>query len=73
MSSMEDNIKDGSNTKENNVTDIENVLHQIAIGLHGAAKGYMSLASHIKKLDTYELPQLIAQMPPPPIDVPITI
>ena len=33
----------------------------------------MSLASHIKKLDTYELPQIIAQIPPPPIDVPITI
>ena len=73
MSSMEDNIKDSSKIKENNATEIENALHQIAIGLRSAAKGYMSLASHIKKLDTYELPQVIAQIPPPPINVPITI
>ena len=25
------------------------------------------------ELDTYELPQVIAQIPPPPIDIPITI
>ena len=25
----------------------------------------MSLASHIKKLNTYELPQVIVQIPPP--------
>ena len=73
ISSMEDNIEEGSNIKENNATDIENALHQIAINLCGAAEGYMSLASHIKKLDTYELPQVIAQIPPPPIDIPITI
>ena len=71
MSSMEDNIEDNSKIKENNVTEIDNVLHQIAISLRSVAKGYMSLASHIKKLDTYELPQVIAQIPPPPIDVPI--
>ena len=73
MSSMEDNIEDSSNIKENNATEIENALHQIAASLHGAAKGYMSLASHIKKLNTYELPQVIVQIPPPPIDIPITI
>ena len=73
MSSMEDNIEDSSNIKENNATEIENVLHQIAISLCSAAEGYMSLASHIKKLDTYELPQVIVQIPPPPIDIPITI
>ena len=33
----------------------------------------MSLASHISKLNPYELPQIIAQMPPPPIDVPMSI
>ena len=65
MSSMEDNIEDSSIIKENNATEIENVLHQIAISLCSAAEGYMSLASHIKKLDTYELPQVIAQIPPP--------
>ena len=73
MSSMEDNIEDGSNIKENNATEIEKALHQIAISLCGAAEGYMSLTSHIKKLDTYELPQVIVQIPLPPIDIPITI
>ena len=73
MSSMEDNIEDSSKIKENNATEIENVLYQIAISLCSAAEGYMSLASHIKKLDTYELPQVIAQILPPPIDVPIAI
>ena len=33
----------------------------------------MSLASHISKLSPYELPQVIAQIPPPPIDVPMPI
>ena len=66
MSSMEDNIEDSSIIKENNATEIENALHQIAIGLCSVAEGYMSLASHIKKLDTYELQQVIAQIPPTP-------
>ena len=65
MSSVEDNIEHSSNIKENNATEIENALHQIAASLHGSAEGYMSLASHIKKLKTYELPQVIAQIPPP--------
>ena len=33
----------------------------------------MSLASHITKLNPYELPQVIAQIHPPPIDVPMPI
>ena len=33
----------------------------------------MSLASHINKLNPYELLQVIAQIPPPPIDVPMPI
>ena len=33
----------------------------------------MSLASHIHKLEPYELPQVIAQIPAPPIDVPMPI
>ena len=36
-------------------------------------KGYLTLASHISKLTPYELPQVIAQIPPPPIDVPMPI
>ena len=54
-------------------TEIEASLHQIAFGLQNAAEGYLTLASHITKLVPYELPQVIAQIPPPPIDVPMPI
>ena len=73
MSSTEGNIEDKTNIKESNATEIETTLHQIATSLQSAAEGYMSLASHVKKLDPYELLQVIAQIPPPPIDVPMTI
>ena len=73
ISSMEDNIEDSSCIKETNATEIEASLHRIATGLQSAAEGYMSLASHINKLNPYELPQVIAQIPPPPIDVPMPI
>ena len=33
----------------------------------------MTLASHISKLNPYELPQVIAQIPPPPNDVAMPI
>ena len=33
----------------------------------------MSLASHINKLNPYELPQVVAQISPPPINVPMPI
>ena len=72
-SSMEDDIEDNSCIKETNAMDIETSLHQIASGLQNAAEGYMSLASHITKLNPYELPQVIAQIPQPPIDVPMPI
>ena len=72
-SSMEDHIEDSSCIKENNVTEIETSLHQIATSLQSAAKGYMSLASCIHKLEPYKIPQVIAQIPPPPIDVPMPI
>ena len=52
---------------------IEAILHQIASGLQSAAEGYLTLASHISKVAPYELPQVIAQIPPPPMDVPIPI
>ena len=73
MSSMEDHIEDSSCIKENNAAEIETSLHQIATSLQSAAEGYMSLASHINKLKPYELLQVIAQIPPPPIDVPMPI
>ena len=73
MSSMEDHIEDSTCIKENNAAEIETSLHQIATSLQSAAEGYMSLASHINKLNPYELLQVIAQIPPPPIDVPMPI
>ena len=50
---------------------IEATLHQIATGLKNAADGYLALASHITYVAPYELPQVVAQIPPPPMDVPI--
>ena len=52
---------------------IETTLHQIASGLQSATEGYLALASHISGIAPYELPQVIAQIPPPPMDVPIPV
>ena len=41
--------------------------------MQSAAEGYLILASHLPKLTPYELPQMIAQIPPPPINVPMPI
>ena len=60
-------------TKDDNVSQIGSALHQIATSLQHAAKGYLSLAASIPKVEPYELPQIIAQIPPPPIDVPLFI
>ena len=37
------------------------------------AEGYLTLASHISGIAPYELPQVIAQIPPPPMDVPMPV
>ena len=58
---------------EANSKGIEATLHQIAAGLQSAAEGYLALASHISKVAPYELPQIVAQIPPPPIDVPMPL
>ena len=54
-------------------TDIEATSKQIASGLQSAANGYLALASHVPHLSPYELPQTIAQIPPPPINIPMPI
>ena len=85
-SSMEDHIEDRSCIKENdmvanekictkgdNITKIEVALQQIATSLQHATEGYLSLAASIPKLEPYELPQAIAQIPPPPLNVPLFI
>ena len=52
---------------------IEATLHQIALGLQNAAEGYLTLASHISKIAPYKPPQVIALVPPPPMDVPMPV
>ena len=52
---------------------IEATLHQIALGLQHAAEGYLTLASQNSKVAPYDLPQVIVQIPPPPMDVPMPI
>ena len=59
--------------EEADPTGIEATLHQIATGLRNAAEGYLTLASHMSQVVPYELPQVIAQIPPPPMDVPLPI
>ena len=56
-----------------NPNGIEATLHQKAAGLQSVAEGYLTLASHMSKLVPYELPQVIAQIPPPPMDAPMPI
>ena len=43
---------------------IEAILHPMATRLQSTAEGYLDLASHISKVVAYELPQVIAQIPP---------
>ena len=58
---------------ETSATEIEATLNQIAMGLLSAANGYLALASHLPNLSPYELPQIIAQIPPTPMNVPMPI
>ena len=41
--------------------------------MQSAANGYLALASHLPNLSPYELPQIIVQIPPPPMNVPMPI
>ena len=66
-------MEDKSCIWETDSTSIEATLHQIASGLRNAAEDYLILASHVSKLTPYELPQVIAQIAPPPVDVPLPI
>ena len=52
---------------------IEATLYQITLGLQSAAEEYLTLASCISKVASYELPQVIAQTSPPPMHVPMPI
>ena len=52
---------------------IEATLYQIAAGLQSAGEGYLALASCMSEVAPYELPQVVAQIPPHPMDVPMPI
>ena len=41
--------------------------------MQSAAEGYLAMASHISGIAPYELPHIIAQIPPPPMDVPMPV
>ena len=58
---------------EANPKGIEATLHQIAARLQSAAEEYLALASHMSKIVPYQLPQVVAHIPPPPVDVPMPI
>ena len=58
---------------ETDTTEVEASLQWIASGLQNAAEGYLTLATHISKIAPYELPQIVAQILPPPVDVPMPI
>ena len=58
---------------EADLKGIKATLHQIVAGLQSAAEGYLTLASHMSHVAPYELPQVVAQIPPPPMDVPMHI
>ena len=72
-SSAAQSFEDVSYKLETDLKEIENTLNQIASGLQNTTEGYLTLAYHISKLTPYELPQVIAQIPPPPMDVPMPI
>ena len=52
---------------------IEATLHQIVSGLQSAAEGYLTLGSHISGIAPYELPQVFARIPHPPMDFPMPV
>ena len=41
--------------------------------MQSATEGYLTLAPHISGIASYELPQVIAQITPPPMDVPMPV
>ena len=50
---------------EDDPKGIEATLHQMATGLQSEAEGYLALASHMSQVAPYQLPQIVALIPPP--------
>ena len=69
--SIEEHISNNTsiNKTEDKVTEVESAWHQIASSLQSSAEAYMTLASHICDLDPYKIPQIISQIPPPPVNI----
>ena len=72
-SSEAQDFEDNPYKLETSATQIEATLNQIATGLQSATNGYLALASHLPNLSPYELPQIVSQIPPPPMNVPLPI
>ena len=72
-SSAEPNFKQTPCEWEADPKGIKATLHQIAASLQCAAEGYLTLTFHMSKVAPYELPQVVAQIHPPPMDVPMPI
>ena len=72
-SSAAQSFEDDPCKLETDSKEIEATLNQIASELQNAAEGYLTLASHTSKLAPYELPQVIAQIPSPPMNIPMPI
>ena len=51
--------------READLKGIEASLHQIATGLQSAVEGYLALVLHMSQVVPFELPQVVAQIPPP--------
>ena len=58
---------------EADLNRIEATVHQIATGCQSVEEGYLALASHMSQVVSYELSQVVAEIPPPPMDVPLPI
>ena len=72
-SSAATNFKETLCEWETDLEGIKATLHQIAAGLQSTAEEYLTLASHISKIAPYELPQVVAQIPPPHMDIPMPV
>ena len=58
---------------ELDLKNIRNTLCQIVTGLKTALDGNLNLALCIPQLAPYQLPQVITQVPPSPMDMPMLI
>ena len=72
-SSVAQSFEDVPCKLETDSKEIKATLNHIASGLQNAAEGYLTLASHMSKVAPYELPQVIAKIPPSPMEVPMPI